>query len=62
MLKYGILSNVILHNEKKSTIKTERSKTIFQSIVKLLLQKQIHLKHAIGDRLIDSLEQLKEKI
>ena len=46
----------------KNRIKTERSKITLQRAGKLLWHERIHINHLIGDRLKNSIEQLKGKI
>ena len=48
--------------QRKSRIKTKRSKIILQHAGKLLLQELIHVNHVTRDRLKNSIEQLKGKI
>ena len=43
-------------------MKTERSKIVLQRAGKLLLHKRIDINHVIGDKLKNSIKQLKGKI
>ena len=75
MIKYSSYTNHLrfslrCHHNKilpkdlqlKSRIKTEQSRIILQHSGKLLLQERIHINHVTGDRLKNSMEQLKGKI
>ena len=46
----------------KSKTKTKQSKTILQHVGKLLLPERIHINHVIYDRLVRSIQRLKDKI
>ena len=75
MIKYSSYTNhlrlsLCCHHNKilpkdlqlKNRIKTERSKITLQRAGKLLWHERIHINHLIGDRLKNSIEQLKDKI
>ena len=75
MIKYSSYTNhlrlsLCCHHNKilpkdlqlKNRIKTERSKITLQRAGKLLWHERIHINHLIGDRLKNSIEQLKGKI